>query len=154
MIEALADSTSGRIPHDQGLPPSQLEWNYADLYRHANFCAVDGIEKSLKRTKNDVTVSTLSLCSMPISILKSHAQRNLEGSWRVIAVAVTPDGRRAVSASRDGTLKVWDGASGNMVCTFDCDRAAQACAIGRNGRVYIAGDETGRVHVLLPEGTE
>jgi len=60
---------------------------------HANFCAVDGMEKSLKRTENDMTVRTLSLCSMPISILKSHAQRNLEGSWRVIAVAVTPDGR-------------------------------------------------------------
>ena len=31
---------------------------------------------------------------------------------RVNAVAVTADGRRAVSASEDGTLKVWDLASG------------------------------------------
>jgi WD40 repeat protein len=38
--------------------------------------------------------------------------RALEGhTSSVNAVAVTPDGRRAVSASADGTLRLWDLAS-------------------------------------------
>jgi len=40
-------------------------------------------------------------------------ERTLTGhSDRVLAVAVTPDGRRAISASADRTLKVWDLATG------------------------------------------
>jgi WD40 repeat protein len=34
--------------------------------------------------------------------------RTLEGHDSVIAVAITPDGKSAVSASYDSTLKVWD----------------------------------------------
>ena len=33
-------------------------------------------------------------------------------------MAVTPDGSRAVSASLDNTLKVWDLASGKELCTL------------------------------------
>ena len=36
----------------------------------------------------------------------------------VVAVAVTPDGKRAVSASEDQTLKVWDLASGRELRTL------------------------------------
>lgn len=44
----------------------------------------------------------------------------LEGhSGLVTAVAVTPDGRRAVSGSRDGTLKLWDLASASELLTLD-----------------------------------
>jgi WD40 repeat protein len=39
------------------------------------------------------------------------------GGW-VSAVAVTPDGRRAVSASEDQTLKVWDLDSGAELRTL------------------------------------
>jgi WD40 repeat protein len=39
----------------------------------------------------------------------------------VIAVVITPDGHRALSASYDRTLRVWDLASGQTVRTFeDC----------------------------------
>jgi WD40 repeat protein len=36
----------------------------------------------------------------------------------VMAVSVTPDGRRAISASRDGTLKMWDMESGGEIHTL------------------------------------
>ena len=45
--------------------------------------------------------------------------RTLTGhSGSVLGVAVTPDGRRAVSASNDKTLKVWDLESGRELCTL------------------------------------
>ena len=46
--------------------------------------------------------------------------RTLEGhtDW-VRAVAVTPDGRRAVSASGDQTLRLWDLESGQTIRTLE-----------------------------------
>jgi WD40 repeat protein len=37
----------------------------------------------------------------------------------VIAVAITPDGQRAVSASCDRTLRIWDIASGATLRTLE-----------------------------------
>jgi len=43
-------------------------------------------------------------------------------------VAITPDGRQAVSGAWDETLKVWDLASGAVVATFTADAPLFACA--------------------------
>ena len=77
--------------------------------------------------------------------------RTLEGhsDW-VRGVAVSGDGRRAVSASEDKTLKVWDVESGVLLATFTCDAAARCCAF-INERELIAGDDLGRVHFLRLE---
>jgi WD40 repeat protein len=55
----------------------------------------------------------------------------------VLACAVTPDGRRVVSASDDKTLKVWDLASGQAVVTLQghADRVL-ACAVTRTGGAW------------------
>jgi WD40 repeat protein len=55
--------------------------------------------------------------------------------------------RRAVSASRDKTLKVWDLERGAVVTTFTCDAAARCCAFAGDRRI-VAGDESDRVHFL------
>ena len=70
----------------------------------------------------------------------------------VNAVAVTPDGKQAVSASLDQTLKVWDLERGTVVATFTCDGPASArcCAFGGDRRI-VAGDQSGRVHFLTLE---
>ena len=53
----------------------------------------------------------------------------LEGhSSSVSDVAVTPDGKQAVSASSDNTLKGWDLDSGTTLATFTCDGASYSCA--------------------------
>ena len=63
----------------------------------------------------------------------------------VYGVAVTPDGKGAVSASYDRTLKVWDLETGSFIATFYCDAAALCCACA-DGRRIVAGDQGGRVY--------
>lgn len=58
----------------------------------------------------------------------------------VNAVAVTPDGRHAVSASHDHTLKLWDLASGKEVRTFAGHAGGvNAVAVTLDGRYAISG---------------
>ncbi len=75
--------------------------------------------------------------------------RTLEGhSDSVHGVAVTPDGRRAISASADNTLKVWDLERGNCLRTLEGHTRGVACvAITPDGRCAISGswDETLKV---------
>lgn len=74
-------------------------------------------------------------------ILYGHAQQ-------VIAVAVTPDGRVAVSGSLDRTLKVWDIESGRELQTLGGHAAfITAVAISSDGRraLSASADTTVRV---------
>lgn len=74
--------------------------------------------------------------------------RTLEGhtNW-VSAVALTPDGRRAVSASHDGTLRVWDLEDGRYLVTFTTDDALAACAVATLQK-FLAAGQTGQVFVV------
>jgi WD40 repeat protein len=69
--------------------------------------------------------------------------RTLAGhaDW-VFGVAVTSDGR-AVSASRDNTLKVWDLETGAEVAKSACDAGVKRCACA-DGRIMVAGNDAGR----------
>jgi WD40 repeat protein len=75
--------------------------------------------------------------------------RTLEGhSWSVRGVAVTPDGKRAVSASADHTLKVWDLDTGRALRTLE-GHSADVCgvAVTADGKraVSASADETLKV---------
>jgi WD40 repeat protein len=65
-------------------------------------------------------------------------------------VAVSADGRRAVSASDDHTLKVWNVETGALISTFTCDGPANCCAFTGNDE-FIVGDSGGHVHFLRLE---
>jgi WD40 repeat protein len=69
--------------------------------------------------------------------------RTLTGrSYLVSAVAITPDGRHAVSASADRTLTVWDLASGREECTLTGhSRSVNAVAITPDGRHAVSASE-------------
>jgi len=61
-------------------------------------------------------------------------------------VAVTPDGRRAVSASDDNTVRVWNLETGKVLATFTCDSAAYCCAFSDALNLIVAGDARGVIH--------
>jgi len=69
-----------------------------------------------------------------------------------MAVAIAPDGKRAVSASKDNTLKLWDLETGNVLATFIGDADMLSCAIAPDGVTVVAGDSVGRVYFLRWEG--
>ena len=79
--------------------------------------------------------ATLGLGERPndLRTLKGHTDS-------VRAVAVTPDGRRAVSASSDRTLRLWDLESGKEIAAFTGESEIESCAVAPDGRTIIAGE--------------
>jgi WD40 repeat protein len=76
-----------------------------------------------------------------IQTLEGHAD------W-VNAVAVTPDGSRAISGSDDRTLKVWDLESGRAVQTLEGHaRGVNAVAVTPDGSLAISGSYDGTLKV-------
>lgn len=65
-------------------------------------------------------------------------------------MAVTADGRLAVSASWDKTLKVWDLESGRVLATFSGETMMLTCAFASENRILV-GDYAGKVYDLILE---
>jgi WD40 repeat protein len=66
----------------------------------------------------------------------------------VNAVAITPDGKLAVSASNDNTLKVWDIALGTELHTLDAHYYwVWTVAISPDGRFVVSGGWDGMLNV-------
>jgi WD40 repeat protein len=82
-----------------------------------------------------------------VRILQDHAAP-------VNAVAVTSDGRRAISAASDHTLRVWDVETGTHITTFTGESPMLRCAIAPDGRTIIAREKSGRGHFLRLEGLD
>jgi WD40 repeat protein len=62
------------------------------------------------------------------------------------------DGTRALSGSYEKTLKLWDLATGRVVATFAADYPVLCCACSPRAETLVAGDTSGRVHLLRLEG--
>jgi WD40 repeat protein len=87
---------------------------------------------------------------VPDGCVLGHATiRTLERHTNSVnAVTVTPDGRRAVSASADLTLRLWDLKSGEGIATFAGESGMASYAIASDGQTIVAGESSGRVHFL------
>jgi WD40 repeat protein len=68
----------------------------------------------------------------------------------VTAVTALPDGQRALSCSEDWTLKMWDVASGTVLCAFH-DEAPVKCLAVSDDLCVVAGNTLGRVCILKIE---
>jgi WD40 repeat protein/uncharacterized protein YecT (DUF1311 family) len=66
-------------------------------------------------------------------------------SFWIASVTFSPDGRYALSGSWDGTMKLWDVATGKEIRTFkeDDDVSVHAVAISRDGRYALSGRSGG-----------
>jgi WD40 repeat protein len=74
----------------------------------------------------------------------------------VYAVAVSADGRRAVSGAGDGTVRVWDLDTGKpLPILAGHDGPVLAVAVSADGRRAVSGGDDGTVRVWdLEEGAE
>jgi len=67
------------------------------------------------------------------------------------ALVMTPDGRRAISASDDHTLRVWEVESGNCITAFTGEGPVLRCAVASDGQTIIAREKSGLTHYLRLE---
>ncbi len=76
-----------------------------------------------------------------ISLLGAYCQRTtLTGhSGEVFAVAVAPNGNSLVSGSGDGTVRIWDVASGQARALMRLDNPANAAAWVNTGMLAVGG---------------
>ena len=72
----------------------------------------------------------------------------------VNALAITPDGRRVISASADHTLRVWNVESGNQIAAFTGEGPMLRCVVAPDGRTITAREKSGRAHFLRLEGLD
>ncbi|MGL5880165.1 MAG: WD40 repeat domain-containing protein, partial [Xenococcaceae cyanobacterium] len=67
-----------------------------------------------------------------LNTLKGHSNS-------VKAVAITPDNQKIVSGSSDGTVKIWDIDSGEMLHSFDGCASVASVAVTPDGSNIVTG---------------
>jgi WD40 repeat protein len=87
----------------------------------------------------DCSVRTWALDGKPIAVMREHTAY-------VVRVLELP-GRKVVSASLDGTVRLLNMDSGEPLALFTADSAVYCCAVHRSGLI-VAGEDTGRLHFL------
>ncbi|MDT3442993.1 protein kinase domain-containing protein [Pseudofrankia sp. BMG5.37] len=91
----------------------------------------------------------LSRFSVRIGLRSAWQSRVLSGHTReVLAVAVSPDGRLAVSGSQDRSVRVWELATGRCLHTLaGHTNAVTAVAVSPDGRLALSGGDDAAVRV-------
>ncbi|MEA5498900.1 WD40 repeat domain-containing protein [Limnoraphis robusta] len=59
-----------------------------------------------------------------------------------------------ISASDDNTLKVWNLQTGEEIVSFTGESDLFCCTVAPDGRTIVAGELSGRLHILRLEGIE
>jgi WD40 repeat protein len=99
--------------------------------------------------------SGVCLRTINLGTTDGHAERTAGGITthnNVTAIAVHPDGNRAVSASDDKTLKVWDIETGKCLRTLDGHKnAVHAVAFYPDGRRVVSGSWDRTLKVWDPD---
>ncbi len=78
-----------------------------------------------------------------------HILHTLVGHTGIVPMcALSANGRLALSASYDRTLRLWDADNGQEITRWTHDIALSSCSLSADGRVAVAGDIDGSVHFL------
>jgi len=85
----------------------------------------------------------------PTHPLRPQCLRTLQGhtSW-VESLAVTPDGRRALSGSWDKTLRLWDLETGQCLAVYHAGDLVHTATFSPDGRRIVCGTHDGQMHFL------
>jgi WD40 repeat protein len=96
------------------------------------------------------------LCQTLDALMKERKVVHVNTDYRSghETVALTPDGRRAVSVTWEGALYVWDVREPTVLAEFTLDNAPRACAVTPDGLTIVVGEKSGAVHFLRLEGVE
>lgn len=120
---------------------AQSSWNGANLHRTVL------VQSQLPGDVQLQAGCTPFIVPDPEHYKKSHGQWfvSLGHSQGVSACCFSPDGKRAISASEDRTLKLWDVAAGECLRTWSGHRRpVNACGFSPDGNIAISasGDHT------------
>src|SRR5262249_1719835 len=119
--ERLASSGNDLVVKVWDLRTGQEAFALDKIERRVNGLAFSPDGHRLAVGSADGTVRILDGTPLPGLVTAHDAGQalTLEGHGHVVVgLAYSPDGRRIVSASQDGTAKVWDAHSGREVVTF------------------------------------
>jgi WD40 repeat protein len=72
----------------------------------------------------------------------------------VTCLALSPDGKRLVSGSKDKTIRVWDTTSGKLIHRFDDEDEVRGVAFGSDGKTVFSAGKRIRVWRKEPAGGE
>lgn len=72
----------------------------------------------------------------------------------VRCVAISTDGSWGASGGEDRLIRLWDLGTGDLVASFTGESAITCTALSADGRLLVAGESSGRVHVLRLEGLQ
>jgi len=67
---------------------------------------------------------------------------------------VTPGNRQGTSVVHDRTLRVWDMETGDVITNYIGDNVLGTCAVSPDDQTIVAGEASGRVHLLQLEGVD
>jgi serine/threonine protein kinase len=107
--------------------------------------------REVRASKPDAKETAAILSPQPAQFSLSGALQGHVG--RVNSIAVSQDGRRALSGGRDGTIRLWDLASGRVLLPEVHDGPVVTVALSPDGRIGVSGslDRTVRVWDLDPD---
>ena len=70
-----------------------------------------------------------------------------EHKQEVLSVAISEDSKLVVSGSADGTIKIWDAATGDLLSTLGVDSEVLSVAFSPGGRQIVAGCVDGCIYL-------